>query len=55
MRTIRIGETKILSNEISAAIDVLKSGSLRQGKVCKAFEDEFAGKVGADYAISSSK
>lgn len=51
---IQMGEIKLSDSEISAAVNVLKSGALRQGKECEAFESEFAAKVGAEYAITSS-
>ena len=52
MRNIAVGETKLNEAEIAAAVDVLKSGALRQGKVCQSFESEFAHKVGAEHAIT---
>lgn len=52
--TIRMAEIKLTENEIKAAVEVLRSGALRQGKQCEAFEKEFAEKVGAKYAITCS-
>ncbi len=54
MQNIAVGETKLTENEIDAAVAVMRSGALRQGAVCKAFEEEFAEKVGARHAISCS-
>jgi len=51
---IKIAETKLTEVEIEAAVRVLRSGALRQGKECEAFEKEFAEKVGAKYAITCS-
>ncbi len=49
---INMAEIKLLQNEIDAATAVLASGALRQGKQSQAFEEEFAAKVGAGYAIT---
>lgn len=49
---IPIADTSLSAKEIEAAVRVLKSGSLRQGKECDAFEREFAGHVGARHAVS---
>jgi perosamine synthetase len=54
MKQIQISEIKLDQLEIDAALRVLRSGALRQGKECEAFEREFAEKVGAEYAIASS-
>jgi len=51
---IDIAEIKLSDSEIAAAVAVLKSGDLRQGRQCKAFEAEFAEKVGAKQAIASA-
>ena len=53
-RNINIAHISLTDSEISAAVDVLKSGYLRQGKHCAAFEEEFAEKVGAKHAITSA-
>lgn len=45
---------QLTKEEIAAAVDVLKSGALRQGAKTKAFEDAFAEKCGANYAVASS-
>lgn len=54
MQNIAVGETKLTESEIDAAVSVLRSGALRQGKVCKAFEEEFAENVGAQHAVTCS-
>jgi perosamine synthetase len=51
-RRIAIAEIKLSEAEIAAAVAVLRSGALRQGKQCEAFEAEFAAKVGARHAIA---
>ncbi len=51
---IGISEIKLTENEIDAAVRVLRSGALRQGKECDAFEREFAEKTGAKFAVSSA-
>ncbi len=54
MTNINMAEIKLLDNEIEAAVRVLRSGALRQGKESDAFEKEFADKVGAAYAVTSA-
>jgi perosamine synthetase len=49
-----MAEIRLTDNEIEAAVKVLKSGALRQGKECKAFEQAFAEKVGAGYAVTNA-
>ena len=49
-----MAEIQLTDKEIEAATEVLKSGALRQGKHCEAFEVEFAEKVGAKYAVTSA-
>ena len=51
---IGMAEIKLTDKEIEAAVEVLKSGALRQGPQCEAFEEEFAEKVGAKYAVTSA-
>jgi perosamine synthetase len=53
-QTIAMAEIKLTEEEIAAAVKVLRSGLLRQGKECHAFEQEFAQKVGAKYAVASA-
>ena len=52
MEKIGITEIKLTEKEIEAAVRVLRSGALRQGKECDAFEQEFAAKVGAQFAVT---
>lgn len=54
IRNIGMAEIKLSEQEIAAAVRILRSGALRQGKECDAFEREFADKVGAKYAVSSA-
>ena len=53
-QTIAMAEIKLTEEEITAAVKVLRSGLLRQGQECDAFEQEFAQKVGAKYAVASA-
>jgi perosamine synthetase len=53
-QTIAMAEIKLTEEEIAAAVKVLRSGLLRQGQECDAFEQEFAQKVGAKYAVTSA-
>ncbi len=52
MGNIKISEVKLTGEEIAAALEVLRSGNLRQGSQCEAFEQEFALKVGSRYAVT---
>jgi len=49
---IQMASIKLTEDEIRAATDVLRSGALRQGRQCEAFEKEFAQKVGAKHAVT---
>jgi len=49
-----MAEIKLSSDEIDAAVNVLKSGALRQGAECAAFETAFAEAVGAKHAVTCS-
>jgi len=49
---IPMAHIQLTDNEIAAALAVLKSGALRQGRQCEAFEQEFAQKVGAKFAVT---
>lgn len=51
---INIAEIKLTEEEVNAATDVLKSGGLRQGPQCSAFEEEFANYVGASHCLTNS-
>jgi perosamine synthetase len=54
VRRIETAEIKLTEREIEAAVAVLRSGALRQGKECDLFEEEFARKVGAKYAVTAA-
>lgn len=41
-------------HEIEAVADVLRSGALREGPLCRTFEERFADHVGAGFAVSAS-
>jgi perosamine synthetase len=51
---IPVNKVILSEGEINAAVEVLKSGHLRQGKKTQEFEEAFARKVGAKYAIAVS-
>ncbi len=51
---IQMAEIKLSDKEIAAATEVLRSGGLRQGKECEAFEHEFSQKVGSKFALTNS-
>lgn len=53
-RQVGIASIKLTDDEIDAAVAVMRSGALRQGKECEAFENEFAAKVGAKHAVCNS-
>jgi len=53
-KPIQMAEISLTEGEIEAAVDVLRSGALRQGKQCDAFEKEFAAYVGAKHAVTSA-
>jgi len=54
MKPIRMVEIGLTEEEVAAAAAVLRSGNLRQGPECEAFEKEFAAQTGARYAVASS-
>lgn len=54
LKPIQAAEISLTETEINAAVDVLRSGALRQGKQCDAFEVEFAAYVGAPHAVTSA-
>jgi len=54
MKQISMVEIHLSEEEVEAAAAVLRSGALRQGPECNAFEEEFAAKAGANYAVASS-
>jgi perosamine synthetase len=51
---INMADTRLTETEIAAALEVLRSGSLRQGPYVTAFEDSFANFTGAKFAVASS-
>lgn len=51
---IPIAKVKIGNEEINAVVEVLRSGKLIQGEKVKKFEELFAQKVGAKYAVAVS-
>jgi perosamine synthetase len=51
---VPIAEIKLTEAEIEAALKVLRSGALRQGKESDAFEKEFAAHVGAKHAVTNA-
>jgi perosamine synthetase len=53
-KPLQMAEIKLSDEEIDAAVRVLRSGALRQGKECDAFEAEFAAKTGARHAVTNS-
>ncbi|MGD0479739.1 MAG: DegT/DnrJ/EryC1/StrS family aminotransferase [Terracidiphilus sp.] len=53
-KPIQAAEISLTEGEIKAAVDVLRSGALRQGAQCDAFEAEFAAYVGAHHAVTSA-
>lgn len=54
MKPISLSNVSLTENEIQAVLKVLRSGNLRQGKECEAFEEEFRTYTGAGYAIACS-
>lgn len=51
---IPIADTQLTEAEINAAIDVLRTGMLRQGPKVEAFEKEFGAFVGARHAVANA-
>ncbi len=51
---IPIADVELVEDEIEAAVEVLKSGYLRQGAEVKEFEENFAEKVGSKHAVAVS-
>jgi len=54
MKKYAMSHICLSENEIDAAVAVLRSGALRQGTQCEAFEEEFAEFVGARHAVCCS-
>lgn len=53
-RSIQIADVQLNNGEIEAAVEVLRSGAIRQGKLTQEFEERFAEAVGARHAIAVS-
>lgn len=53
-RFIPITQVALDEDEIAEVVAVLRSGRLREGPVCREFEERFAAHVGARYAVSVS-
>jgi perosamine synthetase len=53
-KTIPIAQVQFDEGEIDAALAVLRSGQIRQGKICREFEERFAAAVGAQHAVAVS-
>lgn len=53
-KTIPIAHVELSHREISAAVSVLQSGALRQGKITAEFEKRYASATGARHAIAVS-
>lgn len=53
-RTVPITSVVLDEAEIEAVVSVLRSGRLREGAVCREFEERFAAEAGARYAVSAS-
>lgn len=51
---IPLSKVQLAQDELEAAIQVLKSGALRQGKVTAEFEKAFGQEVGAQFAVAVS-
>lgn len=49
---IQMADTHLSEEEIQAAVRILRSGALRQGPECDAFENEFAALTEAKHAVS---
>lgn len=53
-QAIPIAQVQLDNGEIDAALAVLRSGQIRQGKICREFEERFAAAVGARHAVAVS-
>ncbi|MBV8890021.1 MAG: DegT/DnrJ/EryC1/StrS family aminotransferase [Alphaproteobacteria bacterium] len=53
-RRVDVASIRLSEQEIDAAVRVLRSGALRQGRECDAFEAEFAAQTGARHAVTSA-
>src|SRR5437588_13066929 len=53
-RRVALSQVMIGEEEIADVVAVLRSGNLREGPVCRAFEEEFAQSAGCPYALTVS-
>ncbi len=51
-RPLSMAHIVLAEEDIAAAVAVLRSGALREGPECAAFEKEFAAATGAAHAVS---
>ena len=49
---ITMGSPSIAAEDLERVSEVLRSGQLREGSLCREFEEAFAAKVGAPFAVS---
>lgn len=49
---VALSQVVVGEDEIADVVAILRSGNLREGPVCRAFEEEFARKAGAGYALA---
>ena len=49
---ITMGSPSIAAEDLERVSEVLRSGRLREGPLCREFEEAFAAKVGARFAVS---
>lgn len=54
MREVGMASTVLTEAEIEAAVEVMRSGALRQGAKCAAFEERFADWIGANHVMTCS-
>lgn len=53
-RRVALSKVDVSEEEIAAVVGVLRSGNLREGPECRAFEAEFAIAVGARHALTAN-
>ena len=53
-RHVPLSRVIVGDDEIESVVEVLRSGNLRQGEQCRAFETEFASAVGAKFALATN-
>jgi perosamine synthetase len=53
-RRVSLSQVVIGEDEIAEVVAILRSGNLREGPVCRAFEEDFAAATGAESAIAVS-